>query len=128
MNSKFSFLLFGLLLISFWQCKSGSEGSVESNESLPYLGNWYADSTEVSGKMVMDTVYHEIADFSFINQMGDTISKSDVTGKVYVADFFFTSCPSICPVMQKNMLKLYKQYKDERDFAFLSYSMEIRIL
>lgn len=124
MNSNFSFLLLGLLSLTFWQCKSGSERSGESTESLPYLGNWYVDSTIVDGKVAYDTVYHKIAEFSFINQMGDTISKSDVTGKVYVADFFFTTCPTICPIMKKEMLRVNEQYKENSDFVILSHSID----
>ncbi len=124
MNSKLSFLLFGLISFTFWQCKSGSEGGMESTEALPYLGNWYVDSTVVDGKVEYDTVYHKIAEFSFINQVGDTISNSDVTGKVYVADFFFTTCPTICPIMKKEMLRVYGQYGENSDFLILSHSID----
>ncbi len=71
-----------------------------------------------------DTVYHEIADFSFINQVGDTITNADVAGKIYVADFFFTSCPTICPIMKKEMLRVFEQYKDQPDFKILSHSID----
>ena len=81
----------------FWQCKPASEES--SQEVLPKLGNWHVDDAG-------DTVYHQIAEFAFINQEGDTVSNQDVKGKVYVADFFFTSCPTICPIMKKEMLHM----------------------
>ena len=74
--------------------------------------------------MVEDTVYHEIADFEFVNQVGDTISNADVEGKIYVADFFFTTCPTICPIMKKEMLRVYETYKDNPNFLILSHSID----
>ncbi len=91
---------------------------------IPILGTRTAITREVKGKKVTDTLYHTIPAFNMLGQDSVQISNATLNGKIYVADFFFTSCPSICPVMQKNMLKLYKQYKDERDFAFLSYSID----
>lgn len=91
---------------------------------IPILGTRTAITREVNGKKVTDTLYHTIPAFNMLGQDSIQISNATLKGKIYVADFFFTSCPSICPVMQKNMLKLYKQYKDERDFAFLSYSID----
>lgn len=91
---------------------------------VPILGTRTAITREVKGKKVTDTLYHTIPAFNMLGQDSVPISNATLNGKIYVADFFFTSCPSICPVMQKNMLKLYKQYKDERDFAFLSYSID----
>ena len=91
---------------------------------IPILGTRTAITREIKGKKVTDTLYHTIPAFNMLGQDSVKISNATLKGKIYVADFFFTSCPSICPVMQKNMLKLYKQYKDERDFAFLSYSID----
>ncbi|MGZ5135560.1 MAG: SCO family protein [Flavitalea sp.] len=62
--------------------------------------------------------------FSFINQDGETVTQQDVLGKVYVAEYFFTTCPSICPVMNKNMKTVYDEYKDEPDFLILSHTCD----
>jgi protein SCO1/2 len=67
---------------------------------------------------------HKIGDFSFQNQYDRTITQKEVEGKVYVAEYFFTTCKSICPVMNKQMQRVYKAYKDEKDFAILSYSVD----
>lgn len=64
-----------------------------------------------------------IPDFEFINQNGDTISQDDYRGKVYVADFFFTTCPSICPVMTTNMKEVYAKFGKRNDFAILSHTV-----
>ncbi|SHO65260.1 SCO family protein [Algoriphagus zhangzhouensis] len=109
--------VFSLLVISaiaFWQCQpSGSKNS----EPLPKLGNWHVEDNG-------DTVYHQIAQFEFVNQVGKTVTNADVEGKVYVADFFFTTCPTICPIMKKEMLRVYDAYKDNPNFKILSHSID----
>ena len=105
-------LLF-FLLIAGSSCKTNSDST---ENPLPKLGNWYLEG--------QDTVYHQIAAFSFINQMGDTVNNQSVAGKVYVADFFFTSCPTICPIMKKEMLRVLEKYDGNPDFKILSHSID----
>lgn len=62
--------------------------------------------------------------FEFVNQNGDTITNDFYKGKVYVVDFFFTTCPSICPVMTSNMLDVQEAYKEEQDFGIASFSID----
>lgn len=66
--------------------------------------------------------YHKIADFSLINQNGDTITQSHYEDKIYVADFFFTTCPTICPIMTKNMAAIQKRLKSKGVYL-LSHSV-----
>jgi protein SCO1/2 len=66
---------------------------------------------------------HKIVDFAFVNQNGDTITQNDYKGKIYVADFFFTTCPTICPIMTDNMAWLQQQLKDDPKVMFLSHSV-----
>lgn len=66
---------------------------------------------------------HFIADFAFTNQNGKTITQNDYKGKVYVADFFFTTCPTICPIMTDNMVWLQEQIKDNTEIMLLSHSV-----
>ncbi|NVK50128.1 MAG: SCO family protein [Cyclobacteriaceae bacterium] len=119
-----TFRLLGIILISgfFWQCQGAKQE--EENTKLPILGNWHVNEIEIEGKILYDTVYHEIADFEFTNQMGETVSKNDVNGKIYVADFFFTTCPTICPIMKKEMLRVYETYKDNPNFLILSHTID----
>ena len=82
----------------------------------------------VNPEMVDSTVqhvakYHTIADFSFVNQNGKTITQKDYEGKIYVADFFFTTCPSICPIMKDNMVILQNAIKDMDDVKLLSHTV-----
>jgi protein SCO1/2 len=66
---------------------------------------------------------HTIADFKFINQNGKTISQEDYKDKIYVADFFFTTCPTICPIMTDNLVWLQDKIKNMPDVMFLSHSV-----
>lgn len=108
-------LLLPLIALAI-SCGAPSEKTSEIAE-LPILGERYVDDNQ-------DTVYHSIADFAFVNQVGDTIRKEDMAGKIYVADFFFTTCPTICPVMKKEMLRVYEQFKGEPNFRILSHSID----
>jgi protein SCO1/2 len=114
MKNSLLFLLFPVALAI--SCSSPSEKTSEVAE-LPILGERYVDDNQ-------DTVYHSIADFAFVNQVGDTIRKEDMAGKVYVADFFFTTCPTICPVMKKEMLRVYEKFKGDPNFRILSHSID----
>lgn len=67
--------------------------------------------------------YHTIADFSLINQNGDTITQEDYKNKIYIADFFFTTCPTICPQMTKNMAFIQEQTKNDPEILLLSHSV-----
>jgi len=70
-----------------------------------------------------DTIYHTIPNWQFVNQYGDTISSKSYIGHIYIADFFFTSCPTICPKMTINMVKLQEMTK-ELNVKFLSYTVD----
>ncbi len=63
-----------------------------------------------------------IRPFSFTNQDGRPFTDKDVAGKVYVAEYFFTTCKGICPIMNNNMRKVYDEYKDEKNFLILSHT------
>ncbi len=66
---------------------------------------------------------HTIANFELINQNGDTITQLDYTDKIYVTDFFFTRCQTICPIMSLNMADLQESYKNDTSVLFLSHSV-----
>lgn len=67
--------------------------------------------------------YHKIADFSLINQNGENITQKNYEGKIYVADFFFTTCQTICPIMTKNMHEVQKHIITDDDVMLLSHSV-----
>ena len=67
--------------------------------------------------------YHKIADFSLINQNGKIITQEDYKGKIYIADFFFTTCQTICPIMTDHMHDIQKEIKNDDDIMLLSHSV-----
>jgi protein SCO1/2 len=67
--------------------------------------------------------YHTIAPFKLINQNGDTITNANYDGKIYIADFFFTTCPTICPIMTGNMVEIQKKIVDDPSVMLLSHSV-----
>lgn len=71
--------------------------------------------------------YHTIAPFSMTNQNGETVTEKDYDNSIYVADFFFTTCPSICPIMTKNMHTLQEVLVDLPDVKLLSFSVTPQI-
>lgn len=84
--------------------------------------------SDVNPELVDSTVqhvskYHTIADFAFTNQNGVIITQKDYEGKIYVADFFFTTCPTICPIMQDNMVDLQNIFKGAEDVMLLSHTV-----
>ena len=83
---------------------------------------------DVNPELVDSTVqyvskYHTIADFSFTNQNGKTITQKDYEGKIYVADFFFTTCGSICPKMTSNLIDVQKEFLDNPKVMLLSHTV-----
>ncbi|MTE26139.1 SCO family protein [Winogradskyella ouciana] len=86
----------------------------------------------VSEELVDSTIqhqikYHKIADFSLINQNGETITQNTYKDKIYVADFFFTTCQTICPIMTDHMYQIQKEIISDDDVMLLSHSVTPRI-
>lgn len=96
---------------------------LKPNKSLPIY-----NPSDVNPEMVDSTIQyvadnHRIADFSFTNQNGKRITQKNYEGKIYVADFFFTTCGSICPKMTNNMVWLQNQIKNNPKVLLLSHSV-----
>jgi protein SCO1 len=90
----------------------------ENQEKLPVIGNRLGLNTQG------DTLYPTIPDFSFINQNGSTISNTDFNNHIYVVDFFFTHCPTICPKVTAQMLRVHDRFKDSTQVLLLSHSID----
>lgn len=88
----------------------------ETATKLPYIGNTIYEEN--------DTIYHTIQDFRLTDQDSLEVTNSTFDGKIYVADFFFTSCPTICPLMKAQMLRVYEKFKDNSDIAILSHTID----
>lgn len=118
-----------LPLTSYFIVKKYSESAI----IMP--GHYFSDSvivTTKNGKQYTDTVWHSLSDFSLINQLGDTVSWKDLQGKIIIADFFFTHCPTICPLLTRNMKRLQESItnaqrvgdKTNQSIHFLSFSID----
>jgi protein SCO1 len=80
----------------------------EQPKSLPVLGN----------------PGHKVRDFAFLNQDGQTVTLADVKGKIYVVEYFFTTCKGICPRMNENMTKVYQAFQGKNDVLILSHTVD----
>lgn len=87
---------------------------------LPFIGPKEAVQNSDGG---YDTIYHQIPYFEFTNQDGKTVSRDDLLGSIYVADFFFVTCPTICPKMTTNMNYIQNRFKDSEGLRFLSITV-----
>ena len=91
---------------------------------LPVMGRAQLVEHEVDGKTVIDTIPHTIANFKFLNQDSSWVNNDTFNDKIYVADFFFTSCPSICPIMKSQLIRIYEEFENEDDLRLVSYSID----
>lgn len=82
------------------------------------------DTVDVSGNKVVETLYYKIPDFSFTNQYGQTITQEDLKGRIFVADFFFTHCPTICPQMSTNLKSIQDEFIKDDLFMILSHTID----
>ena len=103
------FITAWVTVVMLLSCKS-------PNEDLPYLGQ----TTQADGK----TVHHKVGNFSHYNQDSVLVTNKSLADKVIVADFFFTSCPSICPKVIREMMKIQEAFKDEPMVTFLSFTID----
>ena len=92
-------------------------------ERLPVYQPASVNSELVDTTIVHKINYHKISDFTLTNQNGETVTQKKYDNKIYVADFFFTTCQSICPIMTKNMLEVQRQLKNDKDILLLSHTV-----
>jgi protein SCO1/2 len=118
-NNISSILALLFLTISFTACTN--------EKKLPIYGQREAKIVkEKDGTQRVDTVYQTIPAFKFLNQDSTYITQDMFKGKIYVADFFFTSCTTICPTMHRNLKTVYEQYKGNPDILFLSHTIDFK--
>jgi len=92
-------------------------GGSADRHTLPILGE---RDLSPSG----DTIYRSIPDFRFVDQDSQVVNNATFAGKIYVADFFFIHCPTICPKVKKNGLRIYEKYKNDDRVLMLSHSID----
>ncbi|MFW5759513.1 MAG: SCO family protein [Cyclobacteriaceae bacterium] len=119
--SYFNSLLIVLgLVLSTFGCQSENFNTKE----LPILGSREIVEKEIDGKTIIDTVYHSIPEFAFVDQDSSWVTEETMAGKIYVADFFFTTCPTICPLMKNQMMRVYDKYENNPEVVLLSHSID----
>ena len=118
MNSKFNFfwllLLIPVLFISWY--------FISKKENLP--ARYLAYFGPKQALKVNDTTYHFIPDFEFTDQYNEKVNLETVKNKIYVTEYFFTTCKSICPIMNRHLEKIYKEFKPKKDFLILSHTVD----
>lgn len=97
--------------------------ALKPSKTLPIYNPTDVNPELVDSTMQYKSKYHTIADFSFVNQNGDTITQKDYDGKIYVADFFFTTCGSICPKMTANLADVQKAVLNNPKVKLLSHTV-----
>jgi len=107
LSNKFIFLAFAVILLI---------GCKETSPTLPILGE-----PTIAGN---DTIYPAIANFSFINQDSNIVTNQTFENKVYVADFIFLSCPTICPKMTREMYSVYLHFAKDGRVLFISHTID----
>ncbi len=100
-----------LLPLIIWACSQ-----TKTSNELPIYGNTiYEDN---------DTIYHTIQKFELMDQDSLVITNESMASKIYVADFFFTSCPTICPTMKAQMLRVYQNFEGNEEVSILSHTID----
>lgn len=111
MRSKTSLIVLAVIALSLG-CQPGND------LPLPILGiHDYSNG---------DTVYHQIGDFKFVDQDSQIITPATFENKVYIADFFFISCPTICPKVKKQMMRIQDQFEEEERLMMISHSIDTK--
>lgn len=95
-------------------------------EQLKIYGQQEVLVKDSMGQEVIDTVTLHIDSFNLINQDSQLVTAHTFKNKVYVVDFFFTHCPTICPIMTKNMVKIYDHFESNNQVAFLSHTIDLK--
>ncbi|QCW99477.1 SCO family protein [Aggregatimonas sangjinii] len=105
----------GILMMAYYVFFTEPGGKISENNNISLNRLELMENRLKSSK---------IPDFSFTNQYGEEVTQVDVTDKIYIADFFFTSCPSICPIMSGNKQRLQEYFRDNDNFMILSHSID----
>lgn len=91
-------------------------GKQSGNDKLPFYGNTIYEEN--------DTIYHRVRDFKLVDQDSSWVTNETFANQVYVSDFFFTTCPTICPIMKQQMLRVYEKYETNDQVAILSHTID----
>jgi protein SCO1/2 len=92
---------------------------------IAFLSFWYFQYKQIPKRLpTFGNPGHHVESFSFTNQEGKTVTDKDLEGKIYVVEYFFTTCEGICPRMNENMSKVYQTFRGQPDVAILSHTVD----
>ncbi len=97
------------------------------NPGKPKLPRYFAikgDFNSATSVKFKDSLYHQVPAFSFVDQHGDTITEKTFEGEAYIADFFFTRCPTICPVLTRQLTRVMREFRTEPKLNIISHSID----
>ncbi|ASO05080.1 SCO family protein [Arenibacter algicola] len=120
--AQFKFLGLVLLIVSA-VIISLFYNALQPKEILPVYQPAMVNFELVDSTLQHVKKYHTIADFALTNQNGKLVTQKDYENKIYIADFFFTTCPTICPIMTKNMAGIQDKILNDEDVMLLSHSV-----
>ena len=120
---KRDFITIGFILLFSTAAITLFYAILKPTETLPIYQPAEVNEKLVDTSIIHVSKYHKISDFKLINQNGEEITQEFYKNKIYVADFFFTTCQDICPIMTKNMYRLQEELKEDNDILFLSHTV-----
>jgi len=95
-----------------------------SDDKLPVYGNKIAVTRTINGQQLTDSIDYTLPSFSYFDQDSNQVDSNSIRHKILVTEFFFTACPSICPKMQAQMLRVYEKYKLNPDVMILAFTID----
>ncbi|CAL65181.1 SCO family protein [Christiangramia forsetii] len=117
-------LVFGIIFIPKIIDRIKDDEVVSSDRLNQQRTTSKKDTGDALSYIVIDGEKKKAPQFEFINQEGETISNEDYKGKVYLVEFFFTTCPTICPIMNKNLVEIQNEFENNNDFGIASFSID----
>lgn len=124
MQKRNSFIVVISLVFLFIGCNTKSKKENLSRvAALPFFNEATFTPKWIKPNSKALKGFHKIPDFSLVNQHGEIVTQETFENKIYIADFFFTTCPGICPMMTKNMKKIEEEFSNDDTVMFLSHSV-----
>ena len=113
---KLKIYIFLILILSVVSC-------TKETKKLPVYGRKEVTEKVINDHVIIDTINHTVKNFSFYNQDSIEVTGDTFNNSIYVADFFFTTCPTICPVMKNNLLIVYNEFSENKNVKYLSHTI-----
>lgn len=112
-----NYIILCLIALVAFSCEPPKQTDAHK-QLLPIIGE-----KKLGGTQATDTIYHTIPDFAFVNQYNETVTQKTTENKIYVADFFFATCQSICPQMSSQLVHVQKAFAKDNDILILSHTV-----